>query len=343
MSISRAGPTRTASRADRRAGPGVSSSSGFERLGVGDLGVVERRQLAPILSSRGKICRTRSASRSPAGDRLARPSQGPREDRRRPPLVGVEVAVPAAHGQAVGLADRRRPSGSRPGGSGRRPSGGSRAVAGSPSRRRRRGRAGRSSKSLRTTVATPRKWPGRLAPSRTSERPGHLDERRRAGRAGTSSSTVGAKIRSAPAASQSGEVGVEGPGVAREVLGRAELGRVDEDRDDHEPGLGPAALDQPDVPVVQGPHRRDQADDLARRPAPRRTAARTSSIVSTSGITSRPHPRPRGPPVRAVGVVQAGVGDQQVVEDLARRRASWRRSGGRPRPSPGRTRSPGGR
>ena len=85
----------------------------------------------------------------------------------------------------------------------------------------------------------------------------------------------------------SSQVVLDRPRIAPVVLARAELGRIDEDRDDDEAGLGAAPLDQGDVPGVQGPHRRDEADDFPRaRAAP--TASRTSSIVFTRWTTAPP-------------------------------------------------------
>ena len=195
--------------------------------------------------------------------------------------------------------------------------------------------------SLRTTVATPRKWPGRLAPSRMSERPG------------TSTKVAGAlpgyivcgvgredDVGAGPGADF--VVGFGGPGIAGEILVRAELGRVDEDRDDDEPGLGAAAFDEPGVAGVQGAHRRDQADDF-----PRRAGRPDCGTDLVDGLDHRDHGVELASRQRRA---DAGTRD---CSGKSRRSAgrrgsrprpgSWRRSGERPRPSHGRTRSPGDR
>jgi hypothetical protein len=48
--------------------------------------------------------------------------------------------------------------------------------------------------------------------------------------------------------------------VAGEVLGRRELARVDEDRDQHPVGALKRPADQREVPLVQGSHGRDEPD-----------------------------------------------------------------------------------
>ena len=66
-----------------------------------------------------------------------------------------------------------------------------------------------------------------------------------------------------PLAGADGQVLVQGPGVAVEILVRPELERVDEDRDDHaapRPGQRARRAQQPRVAVVQGAHGRRQHD-----------------------------------------------------------------------------------
>src|SRR5207237_9360619 len=53
--------------------------------------------------------------------------------------------------------------------------------------------------------------------------------------------------------------------IARQVLVRPELRRVDENANDNEPGLGPSGPDQADVAGVQRPHRRHEADGQTAR------------------------------------------------------------------------------
>ena len=57
-------------------------------------------------------------------------------------------------------------------------------------------------------------------------------------------------------------VGLKVARVALEVFPRAELLRVDEDRDDDLPGGAARLLDEREVPRVEGAHRRDEGDAL---------------------------------------------------------------------------------
>jgi hypothetical protein len=61
------------------------------------------------------------------------------------------------------------------------------------------------------------------------------------------------------------QVRFPGPGVAAEILVRAELGRVHKNGDHHEPGLRARGADQAGVALVQGPHGGDQADGATPR------------------------------------------------------------------------------
>ena len=88
--------------------------------------------------------------------------------------------------------------------------------------------------SFATTVSTPAKWPGRTAPSSSRAQRARVDRRCRRPR-GYMSSTPGANTSSTPSSRQTARSGFEGAGVAREVLVRPELQRVDEDRHDGRP------------------------------------------------------------------------------------------------------------
>ena len=85
------------------------------------------------------------------------------------------------------------------------------------------------------------------------------------------------------------EVGLLGAGIAGQVLAGRELRRVDEDRDKDAVGLPPRAVDEGDVPVMQGAHRRDQGNGLFQRTQPGRRFAKRRYRPN--------HPDPhRGPP-----------------------------------------------
>ena len=108
LSIRRAGPTRAASRATTLSGQGPTQwRHGLQGVGVGDLGVVERRQGLGFYRPAGGSVEPSRRPDSPPLDRPDSPPGARRRGRGRPSaLLGVEVAVPAAHRQAVGLADR---------------------------------------------------------------------------------------------------------------------------------------------------------------------------------------------------------------------------------------------
>ena len=115
-------------------------------------------------------------------------------------------------------------------------------------------------------------------PAGTFEDVGEIAALRRmssADRSGTSSAPWGRRRGRARGLAQL-QVVFERPGIAVEVFARPELGRVDEDRDDREIGLAAAPLDQPGVALVQGAHRGDQPDALARDARAAATALRTA-------------------------------------------------------------------
>ena len=122
-------------------------------------------------------------------------------------------------------------------------------------------------KSFATTVQTPAKWVGRDAPSITSVSADTSTEVSTADRPpGYISSTDGVNSTSLPGRLHLGGVTVGVAGIGVEVLGRRELQRVDEDRGGHDVAVGPGALDQRDVAVVEVAHGRHQTDGAARPP-----------------------------------------------------------------------------
>ena len=89
-------------------------------------------------------------------------------------------------------------------------------------------------KSFATTVVTPSKCSGRAAPQRPSVRSATWTVV--SGRRGYISATLGVNTQSTPSAAAGLEVALEIARVAIEILVRAELQRVHEDRHDHEVG-----------------------------------------------------------------------------------------------------------
>jgi len=65
-------------------------------------------------------------------------------------------------------------------------------------------------------------------------------------------------------ARQEHRIHVLAAGIAREVVVRTELERIDEDRDDRESAGASGELHEGQVPLVQRSHRRDEGDELAR-------------------------------------------------------------------------------
>ncbi|MEY9254742.1 hypothetical protein ABH990_005740 [Bradyrhizobium ottawaense] len=57
-----------------------------------------------------------------------------------------------------------------------------------------------------------------------------------------------------------GDVGLPGARIGAEILGGGELGRVDEDRDHDAAGAPLGEADERHMPVMEGPHGRDQRD-----------------------------------------------------------------------------------
>ena len=118
-------------------------------------------------------------------------------------------------------------------GRGRAPSAGSARAAGSPSRRRTQ-RSGRvRCSSLATTVSTPAKWPGRLAPSRQAAERAGVDPDQRARRRDRPRQGSARRRRRRPRLRAQFEIGVERAGVAVRGPRRPELQGVHEDRHDH--------------------------------------------------------------------------------------------------------------
>ena len=74
--------------------------------------------------------------------------------------------------------------------------------------------------------------------------------------------TVAVPRRDRPAPQPARKVGCEGAGIGREILGRRELRRVDEDRHDDPVGATAGAPHQRQMAVVQRAHGRDQRDLL---------------------------------------------------------------------------------
>src|ERR1019366_8477171 len=67
---------------------------------------------------------------------------------------------------------------------------------------------------------------------------------------------------------------VERPGIARQILVRPELCRIDEDGYDDETGLRARRPDQARMARMQGAHGRHEPDALASRPCGRNVATR---------------------------------------------------------------------
>ena len=86
------------------------------------------------------------------------------------------------------------------------------------------------------------------------------------GQVGYISATEGTKTRSAPAPAQAGRSVVEGARVVGDVVGVAELERVDEDAHDHHVALGPGPRHEREVAGVQRAHGGHEADGAAGGP-----------------------------------------------------------------------------
>jgi hypothetical protein len=71
--------------------------------------------------------------------------------------------------------------------------------------------------------------------------------------------------------------------VAREILVRAELGRVDEDARDDPPADPPALRHKGEMALVQRPHGRHQDDPLAGTPPIGHAPAQGDEIAETLG------------------------------------------------------------
>ena len=245
------------------------SSTGSSVAGVDDLGVVEAHQrhvgdgVDEQLPDRRRVALARRPP-PPTPVQSARRGSSPRRA-----LVGREVGVAARQRQAVGLAHQRAADDRRPAGRGRRSCAGSPRAAARPCGRSRRGQAPMMENSLVTTVVTPSKCPGRLAPHSTSVRPATCTVVRAP--PGYISSTVGSEEHVDALRRRDRGVAVGVARVGGEVLGRPELRGVHEQADHHEVVVGPCRAHQRPVPFVEEPHRRDEADGADRRRARRRT------------------------------------------------------------------------
>ena len=125
-------------------------------------------------------------------------------------------------------------------------------------------------KSLATIVRTPSKWPGRCAPSKSSVIPRTVTVVRSG--SGIHGPSVGREDdRGAPVRDQP-HVPLEVARIAVEILVRPELRRVDEHGHDHDVGALPRQVDEREVPLVEGAHRRDERDPPT-RPQPRDRAS----------------------------------------------------------------------
>ena len=171
-------------------------------------------------------------------------------------------------------------------------------------------------KSLATTVATPSKWPGRARPSQPSLDPVdrhrgrqrrrpvrvHLGHRRRQHR------------RDAVGLGTARQVGLQGPRVVVDVVGVAELQRVDEDGDGHEVALGRRPRHQRAVARRAARPWWGRARRCARRPGPRRGRGEPGGRVEDLHGARLPPPRRRqrrrrhvGRAPRTSGTSSAGV------------------------------------
>jgi hypothetical protein len=106
-----------------------------------------------------------------------------------------------------------------------------------------------------TTVATPSKCPGRHSPSSSSVSDLRKEQQVAAGR------------------DQAGAILLRRARIARVVLVRAELGRIDEAADHDARGMAPCDPDQREVALVQVAHGRHEGDALvAQAPGMQRSA-----------------------------------------------------------------------
>ena len=110
-------------------------------------------------------------------------------------------------------------------------------------------------------MATPRKWPGRAAPSRPSATPSGSTQVAKPG--GYISAGGGANRRSTPAGLRERGVVLEVARICREILRVAELGGVHEEARDEDVRLGARRREERLVAGVQRAHRRHEPDDAA--------------------------------------------------------------------------------
>ena len=172
--------------------------------------------------------------------------------------------------------------------------------------------------SFATTVVTPSKWPGRLAPHSPSVSPSTCTVVRAP--VGYISATVGMNSTSTPSALGDRGVALEIARVRAEVLGRARTAWGSRTGSRRRGRAQPRArAHQRAVPFVEEAHRGDEADRLARARGRRRTRRATSAIVSTMIIG-------RHRPTRALQQIADGG-----IVAAARGAAPARRARGTPR------------
>ena len=204
--------------------------------------------------------------------------------------------------------------------------------------------------SLVTTVVTPAKCSGPRCSGAPSSTPVSAadDARSCRSRAGRPRSAAGANSRSTPSASASCGVALLVARVGVQVLARAELGRVDEQRHHHHVALLAGAAEQGEVTVVEGAHGRHQPDRCARRAARARApraarrrcgsssyprSAASARVCSTSSskrasssgaasATARRWAATVASSPRAIGPVSASLGPElgEVVDRAAQQR-----------------------
>ena len=270
LSISRVAPTRaaTSSRACPAAGAGPRSGARSCEVVDGHLGLLGEHAAGGRQHGVGAV--RGHARPGPQGPRTAPgPACAPRARGRR-----CARTAPARRARARSA--RRR---SRRRSPGRAPSSGRGRAAGSPSRRRARRPGATMWKSFDTTVSTP----GEVARPHRALQLGaqHAGVTAVSAPAGYMSATPGREHQLDALLAARGQIGLQRAGVARQVLVRAELQRVHEDRDDGDRGPGhPAGVpDQLAVALVQRAHRRHERHPAARAaqgPRDRRDARRAA-------------------------------------------------------------------
>ena len=171
-------------------------------------------------------------------------------------------------------------------------------------------------------MQTPAKWPGRAAPSqRDASRPGTTRVSAPAGKLARrrQEEPVDAGFAAEPAVAR------DRARIAREVLARAELERIDEDARRHAPVPSSGEAHQGEVPFVQGAHGRNEADRL-RRARARRERARIAFAPLTIRTRTSRGPWDSRPEPREPGQGRVERGRRRVRRARGRRRV--RRAGG---------------